>query len=485
MDEYGGHEVEFLDCIPDRYKCTVCTRVFKDPELTVCCGQHYCSTCLQKWFKENKKNCPHCRTEGSKFQHVENKSLKSEINELNIYCSNKAQGCSWTGKLGGLREHLTHSGGNACDYGEIDCPNNCGIKVIRNNLASHIITTCSHRQDNCQYCSKQDTLAALSEHKNVCPKFPLACPNNCDSLPMHREKMSEHLQICPKRKQACPFEEHGCTSVQLKPGELDKHMETHAIQHMHMIAKTNKAMREEIETTKNQLKRVCDEQTEEKSSVKKLKQSLIFELRGLDGSVHDGMKSSAYEAIETILDDENDIMSKVEPTTFRLLDFKKLAESHTIWYSGPFKIQHYKLCLAIQPRGIGTGLDSHASLSLILLEVGTLKEENRTFESLLSVVHVLVPIFKLGEGKHHRVYLSSVCGSNLDLTPLKEGEEKRILGTCEEWIEHEIVAKCLWQDSLIVKVEHAKEEGSSMRDLHAAMLRHAMGAGNPSECRQS
>ncbi len=482
MEEYGGHEVEFIDSIPDRYKCTVCTRVLKDPELTVCCGQHFCSTCLQQWFtKQHKKSCPHCRNEAPKFKHVENKGLKSEINELKIFCPNKTHGCSWTGELGGLKEHLTRSEGNGCDFAEIDCPNNCGVKVIRNNLPTHIITACSHRQDNCHYCGKQDTLAALSEHKNVCPKFPLACPNNCDSLPMHREKMPGHLQICPKRKQACPFEEDGCT-VQLKPGELDKHMETHAIQHMCMIAKANKAMREEIET---QLKKFREEQAEEKACVKKLKHSLIFELRGLDGSVHDGMKSSAYEAIETILDDENDIMSKVEPTTFRILDFKKLAESHTIWYSGPFKIQHYKLCLAIQPRGIGTGLNSHASLLLILLEVGTPKEENCTFESLLSTIHVLVPVFSLGEGRYHRVYLSGVCGSNLDLTPLKEGEEKRILGTREEWIEHEVVAKCIWKDSLIVKVERAKSEGSSMQDMHAAMLRHAMGAGNPSECRPS
>ncbi len=483
MEEYGGHECEFVESVPDRYKCTVCTRVLKDPQLTVCCGQHYCGTCMQQWFeKQQKKSCPHCRTEGVKFQHVENKGLRSEINELKVLCSNKAHGCNWMGKLGELKDHLKSSGDNGCDHGEIDCPNSCGAKVIRSNLASHIITACSHRQDKCQYCGKQDTLTAINEHKSDCPKFPLACLNNCDSLPMHREQMPEHLKTCPKRKEACPFKEDGCT-VQLKPGELGMHIKTSTMQHMQMLANTNKEMRGKVEKTENQLKRMREEQAKEKESVKKLKQSLIFELRGLDCSAHDGMKHSAYEAIETILDDENDILTKPEPTVFRMLNFSKLAQSSTIWYSGPFKIQHYKLCLAIQPRGLGAGLNSHASVSLILLEVGTAAtdEERPTFESLLSTIHVLAPLIKLGNGKYHRVYLSGICGSNLDLSPLKEGEEKRILGTREEWMEHEAVAKCLWNDSFIVKIDRAEDETS----LQAALLRRLASDNGPGECRQS
>ncbi len=485
MEDFGGYDYDFIDSVQDRYKCAICTKVFRDPELTVCCGQHYCGTCLVQWFtKQHKTSCPYCRTEGSKFQHVENKGLKSEISQLKISCSNKCHGCEWTGELGELNDHLKRSGESGCSYAEIECPNKCGVKVIRNNLASHIITECSQRQEKCQYCGKQDTFAAIAEHKILCPNFPLVCPNDCDSDLIEREKMLEHLKICPKRKQDCPFEEAGCT-VSLKPGDLETHMESCMSQHMQMLAIEHKEMKDKTMKMESELKSMQEKQAKEKETVKKLKQSLIFELRALDGSVHGGMKNAAYEAIETILEEESDIMNKPEPTAFRLLNFSQLARSSTTWYSAPFTIQHYKLCLAVHPRGLGSGFQSHASLSLILLEVRTAAmSEGPTFSSLLSSIHVLIPILKLGPGKHHRVYLSGICGGNIDLSPLTEGEDKRILGTQEEWITHEAVSQGLWNDSLIVKIERA-EERSSFDEMQAALMRHAMNSGRRAECNPS
>ena len=51
-ESYGGYDSEFVDDVPDRFMCQICTRVLHDPHLAVCCGQHFCESCLNRWFKK-------------------------------------------------------------------------------------------------------------------------------------------------------------------------------------------------------------------------------------------------------------------------------------------------------------------------------------------------------------------------------------------------------------------------------------------------
>ena len=485
MDDFGGYEADFKDPVLERHKCTVCTKVLRDPELAVCCGQHFCGTCLLQWFKtQHNKSCPHCRAEGTKFQHVDNKSLKSEISQLRIVCSNMSLGCEWSGELGNLNDHLKSESSSGCSFASVSCTNKCGAKVPRSKLADHTNTECKYRQETCQYCSKQDTFAAISEHKKNCPKFPLLCPNSCDSDAIPREMIGEHLKKCPLQKQTCPFEVAGCTA-KMKPPEVNSHIQTNLLQHVKMLADAHKEMKEKQERTERELQDIREQQDREKETVRKMKQTLIFELKALGGGRSNEMRSAAYESIQTQLDEETNILKKQDPTAFRILNFSKLVKDNETWYSPPFMIQHYKLCLAVIPRGIGSGFQTHASLSLVLLEVGTEPSttDSPTFSSLLTSIHVLVPLLKLGaSGQHHRVFLSGVCGSNLDLSPLREGEERRTLGTREEWLSYGIVQNELWKDSLVLKIEKADEE-PPFDAMHAAMMRHAMASSG--ECRPS
>ena len=108
----GGYDYDFVDKVPERLNCQICAKPFRDPHLVVCCGKHYCGSCLNDWFRKtlvlvgfNQENCPHCRAEGEKFSHVVHKGLKSEVNELNIYCPKRDKGCKWVGQLGNLEAH--------------------------------------------------------------------------------------------------------------------------------------------------------------------------------------------------------------------------------------------------------------------------------------------------------------------------------------------------------------------------------------------
>ena len=125
---YGGYDYEFVGKLSDRLNCNICTKVLRDPHLTVCCGQHFCESCLNKWFtRQGKGICPHCRADGEAFNHVIDKSVRSEVIQLKIRCSNHGEGCQWTGELGALKKHLESDTG--CDCVMVECPNKCYFYV--------------------------------------------------------------------------------------------------------------------------------------------------------------------------------------------------------------------------------------------------------------------------------------------------------------------------------------------------------------------
>ena len=123
----GGYDYDFIDLVPDRLICSICTKVMRDPQLMVCCGQKYCASCLQNFLEAHPTpSCPYCQAT-EEFQYVVEKGLKSEIESFHIKCSNHDKGCDWTGEMRNLQRHL--SPGNVffreslegCAFFEIRC----------------------------------------------------------------------------------------------------------------------------------------------------------------------------------------------------------------------------------------------------------------------------------------------------------------------------------------------------------------------------
>ena len=48
----GGYNLDFVDKVPDRFNCQICTKQFRDPHLVVCCGKHFCTSCLTEWSRK-------------------------------------------------------------------------------------------------------------------------------------------------------------------------------------------------------------------------------------------------------------------------------------------------------------------------------------------------------------------------------------------------------------------------------------------------
>ena len=196
---------------------------------TGCCGQHYCESCLKYWFRKQKKTtCPHCRHDN--FNHMLNKALKREIDELEIRCTKQRVGCLWVGELSSLQAHLESDKG--CGYLEVQCSNKCGTKMMRKDLAAHLGWQCPLRKIKCKYCHYEDTYQTItSQHYEKCPCYPLPCPNKCGTIGIRRADMANHCSRCELEPVECPFHEAGCT-VRVVRREFDVHMSENQQHHL-------------------------------------------------------------------------------------------------------------------------------------------------------------------------------------------------------------------------------------------------------------
>ena len=280
---HGGYDSEFVCEVADRFICQICAKVLREPHLAVCCGKHFCESCLIRWFKQHhKESCPHCRAEGKEFSHVINKGLRSEINQLEVKCSNCDKGCEWTGELGALKTHLQSDKG--CGFVEVECPNQCSserqsvftyfVKSIqRKDLDRHLKTECDLRQYQCEHCGYKDTYHEITgkgrppaheisrfnffllqdtSHYGECPEFPLTCPNKCGARRIKRKNMKHHRSECPQEPMQCPFAEAGCKEG-LRRCQLEDHMTSSVQQHLLLVMNDHKRLKERLRETEAKL----------------------------------------------------------------------------------------------------------------------------------------------------------------------------------------------------------------------------------------
>ena len=299
----GGYEYDFKGKIHDRFFCSICTKVMRNPHLVVCCGQKYCGSCLDHWFKKtNPPTCPHCRsTTAGSLHYVPEKGMKSEIESFFILCPNKSKGCKWTGELREVQKHLVH--GEGCLYREVkcpycnsacvaktyntthvqtcrlfpvECPNKCGKRgLFRYTLPSHL-EECEHRliwchrkcfgcpkrvkigemkqhldrycrlrPKKCTYCGLNTTVKNLKKHKDICKKMPLECPNQCGSHVI-RHAMNSHLETCKFRTVECKYAKVGCVGM-IRYQNLAHHMSRYQSNHLEMMTEAYDDVSEELE----------------------------------------------------------------------------------------------------------------------------------------------------------------------------------------------------------------------------------------------
>ena len=273
----------FVENILERYKCLICQDLQDQPVLVSCCGQHFCESCLNQWIATRGQKCPHCQATG--ITHIVNKQQVRDINDLKVYCSNKSKGCKWVGTMGTLDKHigverttevkqwygLTYSGlasatveplANKCQFQEVLCPKKCKKMISRRNLSEHLKRDCLCRDYSCEHCREKGTYHTITGecgefgpcrlhckgHYSTCQQYPVQCPNECTKT-IKRGEVPIHRESCPLEPVKCSFSEVGCQE-QLVRRDLDNHMATSDHQHLLLMMKAFKELKQE--TTRKQ-----------------------------------------------------------------------------------------------------------------------------------------------------------------------------------------------------------------------------------------
>ena len=160
-------DIEFIN--PPTYdpNCPVCFELLKDAYQTTCCGNHICSNCTERLKCTPNVKCPQCRHDN--FEANEDKFFSRQLLNLQVHCYYHKEGCTWTGELRGLEQHVT---------------TNCNKGVIK-----------------CKHCNSQCAdEAAVEEHLPICGEIPIDCPNKCSNSQYKRKDIQHHLETgCPLR----------------------------------------------------------------------------------------------------------------------------------------------------------------------------------------------------------------------------------------------------------------------------------------------
>jgi len=224
----GGFDLEFADSIHDRFVCSICSKMMKDPHLMICCGVKYCASCLEHWFSSHHpKSCPHCRARScdEPILHALDKGMKREIESFTVRCTNGKLGCEWAGELRELEKHLSSSTG--CAFSYVECPNECKSAVLRKDLQDHLDNCCELRLVKCPYCDYVETAKAYRGHEDVCDMYPMQCPKSCGEQYLVRCTLGDHLScICPLAVIPCENASLGCEKQVLR-----KNMKRHLLHH--------------------------------------------------------------------------------------------------------------------------------------------------------------------------------------------------------------------------------------------------------------
>ena len=441
VSKQSDFEYEFVEKVSSKLICNICRKVLYQPQLAVCCGQHFCKFCLDNWVQQCQSekrpgSCPHCRTEGKKFQHVDNRGVEREIDELKIHCIHHRGGCAWVGDLGDLRSHLKN-----CGYVTLSCSNKCEKKMKRKDLGNHLLNECPLREYRCGYCGHADTFQAITtesepggcSHYDICVKYPLECPNKCGETHVMREEMTGHKNVCPLEPVECPFWEAGC-DAKLVRKELEGHVAVSVQEH---LLKSFQTLRTKVE-------------------------SVQFEISLLQKVNKDKTVATFLNCVGTQLQFGRLRLRKTgDMLSFRLKDFSHYKQKGEPWYSQPFYYRDgYKMRLVLHANGIGVGASSHISIVVLLLK-GEFDDQLKwplVYEAQErkadSVCIALQPIHKYSSEQQTPAHICCYCtpADRCQRVSDDDSYNFRIFGSEEKFLDHRRLDKFLFNDSVVIEV---------------------------------
>ena len=263
---FGGYSCEFVDAVPEELQteCSICLYVLKNPHLVDCCGHRFCQDYVETHVSRNN-SCPLCKQECPGI--VPDKQLASILRQKVVRCTHNEEGCTWTGELHLLDNHLDLTERlKGCNFQQLIC-SYCNSTFQRRQIESHELK-CPKWFLICEYCNDFECLQEeLAEHWDDCDHYPIVCPKGCGAR-IIRLSLDEHLQEwCSLTIVDYEFAYAGC-EVRIPRKDMNDHLKLSMKDHLTMLKNENSRLKRayEEEQKKNvQLKEM--EEAEQKDQV--------------------------------------------------------------------------------------------------------------------------------------------------------------------------------------------------------------------------
>ena len=167
---------------------------------------------------------------------------QTEINKLRVRCPFRQNGCDWRSTVSLLVSHVEECG--SCP---VSCPLGCSDSIQKKDLKKHEDKECLERKIKCKFCLIDIKVSQRSNHFKMCRKFPIECPNRCETPRIPRESMNFHISNnCPLTSMPCSFKKYGC-NVQRKRKDIDSHETAFVVKHVRMMNTHMEKMNTRIE----------------------------------------------------------------------------------------------------------------------------------------------------------------------------------------------------------------------------------------------
>ena len=350
--EYGGFNCTLVNEQEAKRCCSVCrSQVLKEPEVTDCCRNYFCASCLRR-CRETSYCCPLCRAPSftSRRDSQEEKAMLKTL----VYCQHKELGCTWTGML---RQHGAHVVLD-CPHGLTECTLGCKQILVRSELQSHLELHCCLRRVRCRYCRVEGTCSFISHsHEKICPKLPMACPNGCEGVAgLFQENLQAHLRACPLASVPCNFAPIGCSAT-VPRRELREHLTASQDTHLQILLGTVVEMKRAIDSSQAEINSVKNTLRAVQQECERLRHSIASKQGGVPSptSIARGLQQSV----------ESSRREPFLPVFLKMGHLDLQREKGGCWFSSPFYTTPagYKLCLGVflngREKGEGTHLAVH------------------------------------------------------------------------------------------------------------------------------
>ena len=311
--------------------CPICLDIVVEPHQLTCCGQHLCKGCSEGVQRE-RRDCPTCNK--NSYLVLPDKAFeRNSLNTLQVFCSEKDEGCPMQGELAGMLPHMRD-----CEYTRVPCPLNCGRSCQRRHLKSHTSNDCPRRPHQCEYCGYESTYTDVTDvHMPLCDKAPVLCPNECaGETTITREALPNHIEKeCPLQMVPCEFS--NVCHVTMPRKDLPQHLTEYA---QHHTALMTKKMNDEL------LKMLQDKDRQLEEREKKFRAQLEERDREIERyrKQFDNKLKKIAEKVDISLN-----LAGFHQRNFEMTRYSERLRNNVSWLSPPFysHIGGYKLCFEV------------------------------------------------------------------------------------------------------------------------------------------